>query len=126
MATVPANAVVYIATDGGIQCRDGLNGNGYSVVDIAVFVDNVLQTPARRIIAANTPGVLQNFGYWGFSYSQMLSAGTHTIDVRASWVAGTAVGPMVGLTDVSNPVFSGPLANFGNNAGRLSVAILKQ
>lgn len=80
---VPDGSRVLISTNGGIQCTG--TGSSYSAVDIAIFVDGVAsnQGGQRRVIAANTTGVAQMIANWSLSRSYTLSAGTHTIEVRA-------------------------------------------
>lgn len=81
---VPANASVYISTDGGAQHTQ--TGTTFSAVDVAVFIDGI-QSPAggtRRLILSNTPAVAQVVGNWSMGFATQLTPGTHTIQVRAS------------------------------------------
>lgn len=88
--TVPSNSIVLISTDGGMQTNSALT-NGYSSVDIAVFVDGTIQTNGayQRIIAANTNGVTGVFAYWSESFATTLATGSHTITVRAVYASGS-------------------------------------
>ena len=83
--TVPANAVVYFATDGGLATTS----NGAATVEVAVFVDGLrVQGGLRRVsVAAATTDV----STWSLSLSLPLDAKTaHTVDVRARYVTGFA------------------------------------
>ncbi|MFB9069220.1 hypothetical protein [Pseudofulvimonas gallinarii] len=88
---VPANASVYISTDGGAQHT--ATGTTYSAVDIAVFVDGVQSTAGgnRRLILSNTPAVAQVVGNWSMGFARQLAPGNHTIQVRAANPSGFAV-----------------------------------
>lgn len=110
--TVPANARVQVETDGGIQCSQA--GTAFSVVDIALFVDNTIsnQAGSRRVVAANTPSIGQTIANWSFGRSLSLSAGNHEIEVRAA-----AVDPNAAVANVS----SGTAPQL---QGRLSVTVL--
>jgi hypothetical protein len=82
--TVPPNASVFISTDGGAQHTQ--SGTNFAAVDVAVFVDGVQSSAGgnRRLILSNTLAVAQMLGHWSMSFSRPLSAGTHTVQVRAS------------------------------------------
>jgi len=112
--TVPDNAVVYIASDGGLSTTS-ISPNGFSIVDIVLIIDGFL-TPSsgyQRKIAANSGGLTGQNNYWSFSQTASLTPGPHTIQVFA---AGTGGG--------SNANVSGALGSFLQ--GELSVIILKQ
>ncbi|MFA7541290.1 MAG: hypothetical protein WCZ02_04270, partial [Lysobacterales bacterium] len=81
---VPANASVYISTDGGAQHT--LTGVSFSAIDVAVFINGGQSTGAgnRRVILSNTPAVGQMIGNWSMSLVQALPPGQHVIEVRAS------------------------------------------
>ena len=83
LVTVPADAIVTVATNGGLQCTQP--GNAYSVVDIAIFVDGVAsnQGGVRRVVAANTTTVGQMIANWSFARSYALAPGVHSIEVKA-------------------------------------------
>lgn len=85
--TVPADAKVHIDTSGGIQCTG--TGSAYSAVDVAVFVDGSITNAQRRVVAANTTGLAQIVASWSFGRFINLTAGSHTIDVRAAGVDPT-------------------------------------
>ena len=85
---VPMNAKLHIDTNGGIQCT-GV-ANAYSVVDVAIFVDGTITNAQRRVVAANTVGVAQMLATWSFGRFFFLTAGMHTIDVRAAGVDAAA------------------------------------
>ena len=80
--TVPVNAKVNVATNGGIQCA--ALGTAYAVVDVAIFIDGSITTSQRRVVAANTTAVSQMIANWAFGRSFLLGTGPHTIDVRAA------------------------------------------
>ena len=114
--TVPANARVYIVTDGGILTNSTQQNQG-SVVDVALSIDGsspeVDPLPAlfRRHTVANTTGQA-GFDTWSFSSVLALAPGTHTVAVQSRLTTGAAA-------TVS-----------GNNSsslqGQLTVIILKQ
>ena len=81
--TVPADAVVYVSTDGGVAFS---GANGSATADVAVFVNGVrTQGGMRRVsVAAGTTDV----STWSVSVSVPLAAGTHTVDVRSRFGSG--------------------------------------
>ena len=82
--TVPANAVVNIASDGGILAA--VSG-GTAFIDIAISVDGSFPANGayqRLSCPANT------FAFWSFSESLTLTAGPHTIRVVGSWSSGNS------------------------------------
>ena len=81
--TVPANSKVYVSTYGGIQTTSG-SLSGFSLVDVALFVDGVLVPEAayQRLNAING-GVTGAFAYWAISTAPTIAAGAHTFTVRA-------------------------------------------
>lgn len=109
---VPADAIVYLATDGGAQHTQ--TGTTNSLLDVAIFVDGVVVPSAgqRRLVLSNTPAVAQVIGNWSMSLTRTLSAGTHTITVRASNPGSYTVNVSSG---------SAPQIQ-----GQLSVLVLKQ
>ena len=111
---VPAGARVRVDTNGGLQCS--LPGNAYSVVDLALFVDNAApgQAGMRRVVAANTTVVGQIIANWSFGRTFNLGAGSHTFEVR-----GIAVDPAAAPANVSS-------ASAPQIQGVLTVTILKQ
>ena len=81
--TVPANSTLYISTDGGMQTS--APADGFSSVEVAIHVNGVpvINGGFRKLMALNTStitGVIEN---WSFGTAVTLSAGVHTIDVRA-------------------------------------------
>lgn len=93
--TVPANAKLRVDTNGGIQCT-GV-GTAYSVVDVAIFIDNAITSAQRRVVAANTTGVAQMLQTWAFGRAFSLAPGSHTIEVRV-----TSVDPNAAIANVSS------------------------
>jgi len=80
--TVPANSVVNISTDGGLQSTSATTA-GYSAIDIVLYVDGVIVPNGgfQRILALNNTGLTNVIAYWSMSESLNLSAGSHTISV---------------------------------------------
>jgi hypothetical protein len=56
---VPSNSVIYLVTDGGVQ-TNGASAGGFSIVDIALFIDGVelVHGGYRRLSLANTNGLV--------------------------------------------------------------------
>lgn len=111
---IPAGAKVKVDTNGGMQCTAA--GNAYSVVDLAIFVDNATpgQAGIRRVVAANTAAVGRMVANWSFGRTFTLTAGTHTFEVRA-----VAVDPNAADANVSS-------AGEPRIQGVLTVTVLKQ
>lgn len=86
--TVPANAKVYISTDGGFQNANA--GVNHGVADFAVFIDGVASTLQRRVPAANSASLGQIIAQWSLSSVFNMTAGSHTIQLRAKYAEGTA------------------------------------
>lgn len=104
--TVPADADVYVSTDGGLQ-NTGTAATDFTAVDVALFVDGVASPSAgqRRITAANNGGINQNIANWSFGRAFSLSPGSHTFSVRAVHVAGSTANVSSG----SAPALQGAL-----------------
>jgi hypothetical protein len=105
--TVPAGARVRVDTSGGIQCS--LTGNAYSVVDVALFIDDGISTAGgqRRVVAANTTGLGQTITNWSFTRTYTLPAGNHTFEVRAAGVDPNAA--IANVSSASAPQLQGTL-----------------
>ncbi len=88
--TIPANALVYVHTDGGVQTTSA-SGTGFSTVDLGIFVDGVVVSSAgqRRIVVLNTAGLAQTITNWSFGKTYSLSAASHTFEVKAVYVGGS-------------------------------------
>ena len=112
---VPANSVVHIHTDGGMQST-GATSTTYSVVDVAIFIDGVPVTNGgqRRVAIANTAALAQLIGNWSMDHTITLSPGNHTIEVRA--MSGAPGSSSCNVSSASAPQLKGVL----------SVMILKQ
>ena len=107
MVSIPAGARVRVDTSGGIQCSQA--GAAYSVVDLALFVDDGISTAGgqRRVVAANTTGLGQTITNWSFSRSYTLPAGNHVFEVRA---AGADMGAVTAnVSSASTPQLQGTL-----------------
>lgn len=96
--TVPANAKVYVSTNGGFQ-NSGI-GTSYAAADFAIYVDGVASSIQRRVIAANSSSLGQIISQWTLSGVFNLSVGSHTIQVRARDAGGTADGNVGGMSDL--------------------------
>lgn len=105
--SIPANARVRVDTSGGIQCSQA--GTAYSVVDLALFVDDAISTAGgqRRIVAANTDGLGQTITNWSFSRAYGLPAGNHTFELRAAGVDPGAA--TANVSSASAPQLQGTL-----------------
>lgn len=108
--TVPANAKVYVSTNGGFQ-NAGV-GTSYAVADFAIYVDGAPSNVQRQVVAANSTALGQIMSQWTLSGVFNLSAGSHTIQVRARDAGGTADGNVSGLDNLIR--------------GNLSILIIKE
>lgn len=86
--TVPANAKVYISSDGGFQNAN--TGVVHGVADFAIFIDGTASTLQRRVPAANSASLGQIIAQWSLSSAFNMTAGSHTIQLRAKYAEGTA------------------------------------
>jgi hypothetical protein len=88
--TVPADSVLYIATDGGAQTQS-TSTTGFSIVDVAIFVDGNLRPNAayRRLIINNTASLTTQFVNWSMGETVALSAGSHRIQIGAAHIGST-------------------------------------
>jgi len=83
--TVPANAVVYVATDGGVA----MSGFGKGSAEVAIFVDGARTLGGlRRLSVAEATTDLDT---WAMSLSLQLTPGSHTVEVRAAHGSGGSV-----------------------------------
>ena len=104
---VPANALVLISTDGGIQTTSAVT-TGVSRVDVALHIDGVI-SPAgayKRVIAQNTGGSTSTIENYAMSISRVLSAGNHTFAVMAALQSGspaTVSGDATSVSRASSP-----------------------
>lgn len=87
--TVPTNSAIYVEANGGAMTSSTATA-GASVVDVAVYVDDNLVSNGlfRRVACANTTGLIQMICSWSMAGVVPLSAGSHTITVRARLVSG--------------------------------------
>lgn len=95
--TVPADAVVHVSANGGVQCT--ATGTAYAVVDIALFVDGIAsnQGGVRRVVAANSAAVGQMIANWSMARSYNLAPGNHTVEVKV-----IGVDPAAAVANVSS------------------------
>lgn len=105
---IPANSVVIVHTDGGIQST-GATSATYSVVDVGIFVDGAVSTSGgqRRIAIANTSSLAQLIQNWSMDRTYTLSAGNHTFEVKA--VSGAAGSSSANVSSASAPQLQGVL-----------------
>jgi hypothetical protein len=91
---VPANARVYIVTDGGIVTNSTEVNRG-SVVDVALSVDgsnpevDPMSALFRRHTVSNTTTEV-GFDAWSFSSVLSLAPGTHTVAVQSRLINGAS------------------------------------
>jgi hypothetical protein len=92
--SVPANARVYVASNGGSVTNSGTANNG-SILDVALSVDggnpevDSLPDFFQRMTAANAANV-GGFEYWSMSGVVALAPGTHTVSIQSRLIAGSA------------------------------------
>lgn len=92
--TLSSNAKVLINTTGGLQTTSS-NSSGYSVVDVAIYVDGnqVSSTYGggmQRAHAQNDSGYKSAIATWSTNCVLSLSSGSHTITVKAKLVSGSS------------------------------------
>ena len=117
---VPAGAIVYVSTDGGVRTTSG-DATGFSDVHVGLSIDGVdpfngglfQRNVFQRLIVANTATLDFVHEDWGFGEIVPLAPGTHTIAVRTKFA-----------TSFSSPAV---VSGSGTNAlrGQLTVLVLK-
>ena len=100
---VPASSVLYVSTDGG-----ALATGGFAIIDVALYVDGVPTNLLRRTQCGDNA-----YCDWNMAATMTLSAGIHTLQVRAAQSAGG------GTATVSGATGSG-------TQGQLTALIIKQ
>lgn len=111
---VPANAVLLVSTDGGIETLSTTD-DGISIVSVAIYVDGVIT--ARRMYAMDNIGrITSAFDNWSLSRAYVLAAGSHTIEVRSR---------SQDIDGLSNAVVSGS-SGISDRQGQLTVTIIKR
>jgi hypothetical protein len=115
VVSVPADSVVYIATDGGLRVQD-ISATG-SATKVFVTIDEQVasQGLSRAIICPNS-GNLVGLCAWSLSAAVPLSEGTHLVRVKA---AGMAIPQAPATAMVSEGEGS-------VNQGELTVLVLKK
>lgn len=103
--SVPAGSVLYVSTDGGVQAS-----GGSVIVDVALYVDGVATALLRR---TQCDGLPTDYCGWSMATTMTLSAGAHTLEVRAVQASGA------GTATVSGASGSG-------TQGQLTALIIKQ
>jgi hypothetical protein len=113
--TVPTSADTFITTDGGAVTTSA-STTGFSTFDVFLFVDGALVANGgfQRLYCANTGGVTNIGCRWSISQAMTLTAGSHTIAVRAIGLFGGG----------SDATVSGNSTT--PNQGELTVMFLKQ
>jgi len=89
---VPANSVVYIATDGNSKWMGG--SQPICGLQITLFIDGVSTDPqGNKLVWAETDTFSGNGGYtpWAMSLTRTLTPGSHTIETRARLAASCAL-----------------------------------
>jgi hypothetical protein len=111
---VPAGGIVMMSTFGGAQTSSAVAG-GFSVIDVVLFVDNVVIPTAgwQRLYINNSTTLTEQIGYWSIMAAPALAPGNHTISVRS---AGRNIGSNATVGGDSSTVLQ----------GELIVTILKQ
>ncbi|HVV81574.1 MAG TPA: hypothetical protein VHE35_00800, partial [Kofleriaceae bacterium] len=114
---VPAGSVILLTTEGAVQTTSTA-ATGFSIVDIALAIDNSIPQDGgyQRVIVANSPGLNQIFESWKISLVVSVPAGMHTFAVAA---LGNAV--PAGSADATVGGASGD-----TRQGSLSAVVIKQ
>lgn len=91
--TVPDNSKVLITTDGGVSVV-GTSTAGFTVADIAIFIDGVIFPTGgfKRVLVHNLSSLTGVLDYYSMTISTSLTPGVHTIEVRAKDAGGNAWG----------------------------------
>ena len=110
--SVPADSVLLITTDGGVQVSGAANTG--STVEVRLVVDGVASGRTRRVSALNTSEV--GYDTWSLGQTLQLVPGAHSLSVEARLVSGVRTYVSGDGTSTS---FQGVLQ------GELSVLILK-
>jgi hypothetical protein len=89
---IPADSVVYIATDGGVQGTTGAAG-AFSIAEITIAIDDNFSVNSgfagRQIITSmNGTFLAQPIANWSMSQTRLVTAGTHTFSVKARFITG--------------------------------------
>ncbi len=107
---VPADAVVIISTDGGIQTTSE-SPTGFSAATVAIAIDGVIAPEAGvRLVTAANSGII-GIGNFSMALSRDLPAGNHTFQVAVAGAGG------------SNFIVSGNSTSLLQ--GQLTVTVLK-
>ena len=104
--TIPAASNIMITTNGGILTQ-AVAADGFSSVEIAISIDGALLTDGgyQRVVSVNT-GAIVIPGNWSMSVGGSLTAGSHTIAVRA---IGTNTGSATTVGGDNTSVLQGAL-----------------
>jgi hypothetical protein len=103
---VPASSLLYVSTDGGVLATGGL-----AVIDVALYVDGVQTNLLRRTQCGTDP--LDVYCDWSMATTMTLSAGIHTLSVRAVQSSGAGTATVGGATG-------------SGTQGQLTALIIKQ
>jgi hypothetical protein len=90
---VPADAVVFISADGGLQTTTTA-ANGFSAVEFALSVDGLVVPHGgiKRVIATNPALVPTPIENWSMAQTVHLSAGLHLVEVVVRGLSGGSDG----------------------------------
>jgi hypothetical protein len=110
---------VWIYTDGGMQWtgNNSADNNGIQT-EVSIWIDGAAAR-YTTVLLDNTNNFYNGIRNWSFSYGSTLSAGTHTIEVRAHVVAWT----LSGKTEVT---FASTNAVGNYLTGSLTVGLIKK
>lgn len=80
--TVPANAVVVVTANGGLQTQSAVPGTaGAAMVELGLYADSqTLQAGSRRRITSTAEDGIQ---YWSISQVISFTAGAHSVALAA-------------------------------------------
>lgn len=114
--TVPSGASVYVSSVGSLQTASA-TASALSAVDVFLVIDGTIVANGgyQRVVAMNTASGSSVPASWSLSQVVALSAGSHTIAVRA---VGVNLGGAVDATVSGN--------NTSPNQGTLNVVIIRQ
>jgi hypothetical protein len=100
---VPSTSVIQISTNGGFYTNSTAS-SGVTSLDVAIYIDGAAPSNGswQRFVAANTAGIANMIQNFTMSKTVTLSAGNHTIDVRAKYISsGSTASATVGGDNTS-------------------------
>jgi hypothetical protein len=89
--TLAADGKALISTFGGFYTTS-VSSTGYSAVSFALFIDGtqVADGGYERIVALNAGTVGNMSGFWSMTQTEVLTAGTHQVEIMAKYAQGSA------------------------------------